>query len=202
MRFIEKIINVLARPTYFFEQIKSEEGIAEPLKYNLILSLIPVIIGAIVYFIFSFGLGSSILGGLGIMMYVAYFVFYVVFTLIYAIILHVFVIIFGGKNGFIATYKALVYSLTPTLLFGWLISLGSLLSAFILGFFGIFIIYGIQGIFGLYTWYLEVKGLSKLQDMTMARAFITTLIPGIIIVGVIIGFYIFGILFFFSGIYT
>ena len=82
-----------------------------------------------------------------------------------AVWLHVWVYIFGGRQGIKNTLKVVAYSMTPTLLVGWLVPVGMIVG---------------------FVWYLalEVIGVRELQQLSTKRAILAVALP--IIVGLII----------------
>jgi hypothetical protein len=80
----------------------------------------------------------------------------------FAGVIHLSVKLLKGKGDYSDTYKALIYSETPPYLFGWLPYVGL--------------------IFGLYGFYLFLKGISKLHEVSMGRAFVIAILPGAIVV--------------------
>jgi hypothetical protein len=83
--------------------------------------------------------------------------FVVLFGFIYAGALHIFAKLLRGVGNYSQTYKAFIYSCTPSLLLSWIPHIGPL--------------------FALWAWYLGIKGLSKLHNVSMLRAFVITLMP-------------------------
>ena len=159
----------------------------EPVKYYLILLLVPTVMIALMSGFFLSGIFSALVWyapeietvPAAILQVVGPFaglfiggVFYVVMAIgiiIKAVILHVIVYLMGTKKGFANTYKAVAYGNTPSALFSWMPL--------------------VNIIFGLWSWYLTVKGLSKLHGMTMGMALLATLIPLIVVGGLLaIGF--------------
>lgn len=176
MLFLEKIKKILFKPTEFFREIKKEVGVGEAFKYLAIVSLIYVVLTMVLKFISSFFFIDFL--GFSFVMIIGVYVLSLVGSFVGAGILHLFVKIFGGKNDYSATYKASVYSSTPTLLLGWVPWLNAAVS--------------------FYSWYLSIKGLSILHEVSTGRAFLITLVPVIIILGII--FFI--IFLFLSAVYT
>jgi hypothetical protein len=79
--------------------------------------------------------------------------------------LHVWVYISGGRQGIKNTLKVVAYSMTPTLLLGWLVPVGMIVG---------------------FVWYLvlEVLGVRELQQLSTRRAILAVALP--LIVGLII----------------
>ena len=169
LSFTEKVKKVMTSPTEFFEKIKGEEGIGEAFKYYIIFSLIyNLLFGTLTIFGLS-GIPMEQMGflaSLGFFLPVVFFVLGIILMFISTGIIHVFARVFGGNGDYPATFKAMVYGATPSLLLGWL------------PFVGI--------IFAIYSLYLQIKGISTLHRVSMGRAFlIIFLIP--MIIGIIVG---------------
>ena len=181
LSFTEKVKKVMTSPTEFFEKIKGEEGIGEAFKYYIIFSLIyNLLFGTLTVF----GLSGVPIEGmgpfavLGIFLPIVSFILSLFSVFIITGIIHVFAMVFVGKGDYSATFKAMAYGATPSLLFGWLPFVGP--------------------IFSIYSLYLQLKGISALHQVSMGRAFlIIFLIPLIIvIILLVLGF------FFLSAIFT
>jgi len=179
MEIFEKIKKVLLRPTEFFTEVKKEVGFGKAFKYLAVISLVYVVLLMIMMFFFSMALGVGY-GSFISSMFAGFFIF-ILPIIIYCISLvgsfvgagfvHLFAKMFGGKGDYSATYKVSVYSSTPTLLFGWI------------NYVNLFV--------SIYSFYLYLKGLSILHDVSMGRAVLIAIIPGIIIVAIIFAFVIF-----------
>jgi hypothetical protein len=187
MDILEKIRSVLTNPDKFFDSVKGED-IGHPVRYMLLLLLVPAalitifssfilgIIGLIFGSLFGSlaGIGTifsipAVLSVLGIFIGAIYYAASFVATLVTAAILHVIILMMGAKSGFTSTYKAVVYGSTPSTLFSW--------------------IPGLNFIFSIWSWYLTIKGVAKLQNMTERRAFFATIVPFlflIIVAGIVL----------------
>jgi hypothetical protein len=174
---IKKVKKVILSPSDFFEEIKAEKGISEAFKYLAILSLVNLVVDIvdIVSFILSIpyisplGNLSSFLPlrgvlstALGIVISVVMYISGLILSFIGVGFIHLFVKLFKGKGAYSDTYKALIYASTPSLLFGW--------------------VPWVRFIFGLYSFYLSLKGISKLHEVSMLRAFIMLITPTIVII--------------------
>ncbi|WOF16946.1 YIP1 family protein [Methanoplanus sp. FWC-SCC4] len=100
----------------------------------------------------------------------------IVATLIGGLILHLFVYIVGGRKGLSETIKAVLYSSTPSLLFGWIPVVGI--------------------IFGVWSLILEILGIRELHEISTGRSLLAVLLPvilfGILLFAIIIlGFFFF-----------
>jgi hypothetical protein len=192
--FTEKLKKVLLSPDEFFENIRGEAGYKEAMKYLAIILLIPIAISYISLLIF----GDTSTAGLPflkeivyLMPVVSYFL-YIVMMFFAAGFLHLGVVIVGGKKGVFNTYKAAVYSSTPTFVFIWVY-----LFIFVIGPWAVIPLI----IVALWDLYLTIKGLSKLQDMGMGRAFLALLIPSLIVFGIAAVFMSFLLIALFSTFY-
>lgn len=181
MDLIETIKMIMGNSEKFFNSVKKED-IGPSIKYLLLLLIIPSVIIILLFSVF-FGIivnflafvpelesvpvyFISLLGPLiGIFIGGTFYISYFIGSFISAAILHVIIYLMGAKKGFENTYKAIAYGSTPSILFAW------------------FPFVNIA--FGLWSWYLIVKGMSKLQNVTMERAFIATLVPFICVLGII-----------------
>jgi len=177
MSIIEKIKKVVLSPSEFFGKIKAERGFVEAFKYLSILSLVNLVIGIVALLLsisFISPLGSlsiplpfldnlAILGGI-VGLIVSYAVGLILCFIAVGII-HLFAKLFKGSGDYSATYKALVYANTPSLLLGWLPWIGI--------------------IFSLYSFYLLLKGISKLHSVSMLRALVIVIAAPALIILVI-----------------
>ena len=167
MEIFDKIKKVLLRPTEFFTEIKKEVGVGKAFKYLALISLVYAVLLTIFMFIFSIFLGGFGLFFLLVLPIIIYFIS-LIGSFVGAGFMHLFVKMFGGKGDYSATYKVSVYSATPTFLLGWI------------QFVNLFV--------SIYSFYLYLKGLSILHDISMGRAFLIAIIPAIIIVAIVFAF--------------
>jgi hypothetical protein len=184
MDFIEKIKLIMGNSDKFYNSVKGED-LGPPIKYLALLLLIPTIftvffVGSMASFLTplmnmipaDYAIAGSLLQMLGPIfgLYMAgmYYISSFVGSFISAAVLHVVVYFMGAKKGFENTFKAVVYGGTPSTIFSWIPL--------------------VNIVFMFWSWFLLVKGLSKLQNMTMEKAFIATLVPLIIVI-------VFGMLF-------
>jgi hypothetical protein len=180
MEILGKVRTLISNPDKFYDSVKGED-IGQTITYLLVILLVPAALITI-FSSFILGLVGLILGSLfgalsgvgtifsipavlsmfgffiGAMFYVSGFLG----SFISAAIYHVVFLVMGTKNGFSSTYKAVVYGGTPSFLLSW--------------------VPGLNVIFGAWSWYLTVKGISKLQNMTMRRAFFATIVPTIFVI--------------------
>jgi hypothetical protein len=182
MGFKKRVHDVITSPTGFFNAVKPEAGTGRPFRYLAVLCLIPLVM-VIAFFTLFMGMIAGFLGtlmagvpgfdalgfvlaigGVSFIMGAAFgalaYAALLVFPFISAAVLHLFAYIFGAKKGYSNTYKAVVYSMTPSLLLGWIPFVG-IIAAF-------------------WTWYLSMKGLSVLHEISMGRAFLITITPSMI----------------------
>jgi hypothetical protein len=124
---IDKIKRIFSKPSKFFEDLSKEEGVGESFKfyatlflfYTLLYYGIRFLFGVLFknsgkFFLFSIPLSYGL--GLGL-------------SFVGAAILHVWILIFGGKEKYSKTYQLSVYSSLPTLLFGWFPIIGGLIGS-------------------------------------------------------------------------
>jgi len=177
MDFIEKIKLIIGDSNKFYDKVSGED-LGEPIKYLLLVLIIPTVLIILLsglFMTFVLGIIQAMPGGadipafvltlgplIGVLFGVFYYISTFVGSFIHGAILHVIVYLMGAKKGFQNTYKAVAYGQTPNIIFGWIPLLNI--------------------VFGIWSWYLVIKGLSKLQDMTMGRAFLATIIPIIVLI--------------------
>lgn len=144
MGIFEKAKKVLTNPSTFYDEIKSEKGLWKASGYYAVFLLFQLLASSLLNFL-EFDIFIFVIG-LPIAFVLSFLqaCFSVGITYIFAKILK-------GKGNLYDTYKALFYAATPGLLLGW-IPYVSILGA-------------------LWTLYLAVKGISKLHNVSMLRAF-------------------------------
>ncbi|WAI00173.1 YIP1 family protein [Methanogenium organophilum] len=118
-------------------------------------------------------LGAGGLAALGVLgMVIASIIFIIIFGVIAlfigGVLLHIFVYIAGGRKGLTTTVRAVIYSLTPNLIFGWIPLIG-----FVAGF---------------WTLALEILAIKELHEISTTRAFIAVFLPAILLA--VIAFFI------------
>jgi len=183
MSFGEKVKGFLVSPTETFRNVKNE-AMGEGVKYYAIWLLIYAILTAVIFaLIFAailsmFGGLTDIpgLGWLGAGFGVLIAVMLVVMILIGGLIglfiggawIHLWVWLFGGRNGYGETIKALAYGATPEFLLGWIP---------IIGF-----------IAGIWSLIVSIVGVRELHEISTGRAagavIIALIIPMIIFVAI------------------
>jgi len=164
---MQKAEGVIRTPEKFFNSAKSEKSIKPAFIFNAVLTAFYVIVSYLI------GIGTGD---------VPYSITGIVFGWVSSILLafpmvgffHLFVMLLGGKNGFVSTYKACIYASTV-----------SLFMLIAMPFVGL----GIAGmaIGGLITlavliWtiYVTVKGVSVLQKMSMWKSFAALVIAAVV----------------------
>ncbi len=162
----EKIKKILLSPSELFNAVKSEEGFKNAFIYLALMSIVSIVLNYFLSSQYSAMLaGLGLPSALGIAIILVIWLFGLIASFIAVGFFHIFVYLLGGKEGFSSTYKAFAYASTPSNLLGWIPYIGI--------------------IFSLWSLYLEVKGISMLQNMSMGRALAAILIP-IIIVAIVI----------------
>ena len=183
LTILQKCKQVLVHPSALFEAVKDEEGVGPAFKYLAVFSLV-LAVGSISYLFFTplselpMGIPwmntAEYLGVAAIMIAPIIYVSNLLGTFLGAGWLHIFAKLLRGKGNYSATYKAIVYADTPSLLFGWIPIAGAIIS--------------------LYSIYLTLVGISKLHEISMARAIgiiiisvAVIIVPVIIIIVLVIG---------------
>lgn len=186
--FVAKLKEVLLHPTTFFEVVKEEEGYKPVIMYLAILGAIIVLLQIAVQAITE-SLGIVINPGgiytnispeteVGTAGYICMAgMIPIVIGLLIGIsfvmsgIFHLSSLVFGARQPFLQTYKAIVYGQTPSMIFS---TLSSVLNFEFLGIF-----------FSIWGYILMVIGLKSLQGLSTGRAIGTILIPVVLIGGCI-----------------
>lgn len=203
-KFFEKVVLGFMRPGELFERT-SQEGISGAIVYWMILSLVPILFVSVTLSVFALLIltmlslvmvfvnpqiseilagisGAGIFAIFGILfgsLLVFTYLIGTAFTFVFAVVHHLFARLYGGSGRFSETYKAMIYSMTPVLLFGgtaFLFNLvpmvGSILWA--VSFAG----------FEIWTLVLLVIGISKNHNLSKARAFFVLL--SVLLLGVLL----------------
>lgn len=187
----EKITGFVLRPAETFRQVRGET-FGDAATYFAVLLIINAVLSAFVGLL-GFGSalgmpGAGIAGAGGVGGMIAALIFAVIAGIIGlvlgSILLHIGVVVMGGSGGFVGTFKATVYALTPYYLLGWIPVIGAL-----------------AGIWGLIV---EILGIRELHDMTTGRAVLAWLISIaiVIIIAVIVGAALFSFLTIASSTFT
>ena len=160
----QKIKSALTSPSQLFNAVKGEQGFKVPLTYYAVLAFVSSILSALGSAYIPSPLVPAVVSSLSlsVLSIVGSWIGSLIGGFIAVAIVHVFVYLFGGKCGYLQSYKSYVYGMTPFLLLGWLPYLNIIVA--------------------LYSWlYLFPKGLSILQNMGFGRALASILLPIIII---------------------
>jgi hypothetical protein len=188
---IEKIKGFLFHPTETYKKIK-EEPFKECFTYFAILMVIYSALYALMIVatmetfwgslftvyknlpvfkeLFSSG-GTVALIGLFFMMF---FISGLIGVFFSGGIIHLGVLMFGGKRGYLETVKALIYAETPVFMFAWIPIVGLL--------------------FAIWTFILDIFGIKELQDLSIGKAIAAIIIPILIfaiIIVVIVAVFVF-----------
>ena len=190
LSILRKCKQVIVHPSDLFEAVKDERGLGPAFQYLAIISLV-IVAGSVAWMLFLPDLHDfvpsefletipleSLLSGVGLIIGIPIYIVTLLVSFIVAGWFHIFAKLFRGKGDYSATYKAYVYASTPSLLFSWIPIAGTVM--------------------GLYSIYLTILGLSKLHDMSLARAFGILIAPFVIIIAVVIAVVIYAVIF--SGI--
>ena len=170
MDFMEKVKGFLLEPSRTFHYSR-EDSLVNALKYYLILVLFYSVLEILVRIFFGEMIVSlmaeyaMISGDMGIREIIMNSLSDVVYAIpglfIIGAFLHIGVYMSGGKNGLNQTIKALVYSSTPSLLFGW--------------------IPVINVIAGSWSLILNIMGIREFQEISTVRALMAMVVPFILL---------------------
>ena len=170
MDFIEKVKGFLLEPSRTFHYSR-EDSLVNALKYYLILFLFYSVLEILVRIFFGemivslMGKYVMISGDVGIKEIIMNSISDVVYAIpglfIIGAFLHIGVYMSGGKKGLNQTIKALVYSSTPSLLFGW--------------------IPVINVIAGSWSLILNIMGIREFQEISTVRALMAMVVPFILL---------------------
>ncbi len=164
MGLVEKAKTVMTNPSAFFEKIKYEQGIKGAFVYLAIFSLIDLAIVSAGIILGFNQILSVFLGGLMIIFLILLYPATLLLTFLSVGFVHIFARLLKGRGNYAATYKALIYGNTPSYIFGWVPVLGV--------------------VFSIYSIYLNIKGLSKLHDVSMLRAAGILFMPVIAVIAI------------------
>lgn len=161
LTFLGKIWFSIFRPREFFDYIEEEVKVYSSILYFVLLLILTLPLHFIVIgFIgndFSYSLFIEMLFNL---------IIGAIFTIILLPFYHLFVYIFGGRNGIKRSMQTFLYGATPTIAVSWIPILPILAS--------------------FYSIYVTVIGLKKLQEMRIMRAVLAYIIPFLILVTLVI----------------
>jgi len=126
MRILEKIKTVLVSPKNFFQEMKREKGLKKAFLFSVLLSPISILVGMLLNIPDSYGV--AVANALAFLPYhfaasIAFlsgWLLTVLLPFVIATIYHIFALALKGKGKYEASYKAAVYSNTPSYLLGWL----------------------------------------------------------------------------------
>jgi len=176
--FIDNVKGFLLDPTDTLIAHKNE-SLGDALRYFIIFLVIYGVLTGVMLGLFmgmvggmagaSAGLGPLGAGGLAALgvagMVIASIIFIIIFGVIAlfigGILLHIFVWIAGGRKGLTTTVRAVIYSVTPNLLFGWIPLIGILA--------------------GFWSLALEILAIKELHEISTTRAFIAVFLPAILL---------------------
>lgn len=175
----DKIIDSLASPTKLFHNVKDEE-LSGAFKYYAVISLIPTIVFVLIIMaaaslVTSFttqfaaaGMPAEMLAVmnmfliLGPLIGVLFYIIGLFGSFLSAAITHIFAKIYSSKGSYNDTYKAFVYSSTPSQ-----------------------VLFFLPGINVIWSFILQIKGMAILHKTTTGRAALIVLTP--LIIGLVLG---------------
>jgi hypothetical protein len=181
LNFVEKLKGLLMNPVETLQQLR-EEGLGDALTYFIIILVVYAVLSTIVSMAILSGVsaltgaafpelgtwmpliifGTAIIGGfIGIFVGGAW--------------LHIWVYVFGGRNGYLQTIKSLMYGSTPVMLLGW-IPVVSVIGA-------------------IWAFILQILGIRELHGITTGQAVVAVLIAiiiPIIILAILLSYFLIG----------
>ena len=165
MGIVEKVEGVIRTPGKFFASVASEKSLKPAFVFDATLTAFYVIVSYLI------GLAG---GNSGIAVVVFNWVFSIIVTFLFVGFFHLFIMLLGGKTGYVNTYKAFVYASTVSLF---------MLIAMPFANMGI-VGTAIGGLVALavFVWavYVTTKGISVLQKMSMWKAFASLVLAAIV----------------------
>jgi hypothetical protein len=171
----DKVRNFLFNPSFAFRKVRDEEK-WDSIRYLLVLAAFYAIMSAIMAILTLFVhplFGSLHLGPDPVadpFLFLAGIVSISVITLVIAVIfglwLHLWVYLLGGRKGVWQTEKTVFYSLTPTLIMGWIPMIGPLVG-------------------GIWSVLVAVIGLKELHDLPDTKSALAVILA-ILIAGFLI----------------
>ncbi|WAI00174.1 YIP1 family protein [Methanogenium organophilum] len=167
--FLDNVKGFLLDPTGTLTAHK-DESLGDALPYYLILLAIYGLLNGI-FIGLGYGIAGSFSGlsaaltafgaiGTIIVAIVVMIIAGLIALFIGGCILHIFVYIAGGRKDISTTLRAVIYSATPNLLFGWIPFIGFLA--------------------GVWSLVLEVLAIRELHEISTARAVIAVILPFIL----------------------
>jgi hypothetical protein len=184
IEYFSKAKRVVTSPADFFENEKQRNAFGYPIKFaTFSLVLVGLLSAARLVFAGSpsrFNFDPPVLAGVSV---VGTPVIGVLLLLINAGLIHIFVTLWGGENGYSQTLGAISY-VTPI---GVLSSAVNLVTSLVgtTGLTGRFIGSILGGIIGfvllIYGFYVQTRGISEFQDLSLGESFVAVILPPIII---------------------
>ena len=135
MNFFTKAKAVLTEPTKFFQGLKKEKSLLPSFLYFVVWSAITTVLGVAMYFllrpiftaIYTALLGKAYTGfstPIYLLIALASYLAELIFSFVVVGIIHVWILIFGGKNTYVKTYQLVTYANTPRFVFAWIPFIG------------------------------------------------------------------------------
>ena len=170
MELFDKIKSILFKPTKFFSNLK-EKGVKDAFLFSILLGLFSVILNLLTKYSAFYNL--AVLYGLSFPTFVIlFFILSLLSQFAFAGLLHVWILIFGGKEKYSKTYQLSIYSLTPSWLVGWIPFAGPLVAT-------------------IYYLVLLIVGTQQVHKIRRTKAILMYVVPAILF-----GFLIFVLLIF------
>ena len=154
-RFFTKIFYVCLRPREFFDSIKYDFSLWSAVKFYSAISIISILLNIVLSaIIFPSGLNR-------IPAFLLQNLYLISLTLVIIPFYHLFVYIFGGRNGIGKTFGVFLYASSPVVMVSWIPLL-----PFIVVFYSV---------------YISIIGLKILQEVSFTRALLAYFIPFLIL---------------------
>jgi hypothetical protein len=178
---MENFMRVLSEPARFMSEQRGQTAYGPPIAFFLVNISLAMVIGMIVGLFVQADKLSTLSPGGVVFMIVLLLVYFVIalaimlgFQFVAAGILHMFVMMFGGKGGYIGTFRASVYASVPSVVVG---CVAMLLSLFIHE----DLVIGLVQLIGL-IWFLVVLiiGVREIHWVSSGAASAAVLIPSAI----------------------
>ena len=186
MKFFDKIRGAIKEPTKFFHEIKKEKGIGHALIFYIIFLVINTLL-SILYFTKVFSavpeLGAfagAITAGLIVMQ----FIFSLVMLFIITGLVHLFSGWMKGKGKYEDTFKAMIYGMTPNLIFSPILMLYMGIVG-IQNIMALIPMYLVSAGIGIWSIVLEIIGLKIAHKYSTWRAVLSLIIIPIVLVIII-----------------
>lgn len=198
---LDKTKTLILQPSKFFENAK-KENVEESLKY-LILSSIPLLIELLLV-VLIFGITLPILISKRGSLYINLPFFLILFppifyfslivrTILESIFIHIGVWVVGGKKSIEETFKAVWYSEAFLLISLFFVIPIFLIMTFTLAYFKPIILLLVILVLSLqiYSFYILIKGISVLHEISLLRSILACIIVFIIIIALLILLFLF-----------